>query len=220
MAAINRRTALTVVAAAPAAVAMAAPAQSGQDIYALIEAHKAAMQRFDAIIDLHEEAEDRFRKDWDANPVMVPMAILPNGQHVSPWCDIRLNDRDQLLSGINRYYEEGCAGIRWVRAVSPERADELEAVLKGMKRRAVAYIKKAEAMLAEREDQAGLTEANELYHAASEAEVEARADLVAYRPRTEAEAKAKAEYLKGCAALHEEWGQGFVESLVQRLSVV
>lgn len=222
---IDRRAVLTgagATAAALAASTLPAEAASGPSMADLIQAHDEAHRAFLVAIDRQQEVERAYDEAHPENEVVFR---LSTGDGVSLY----------LSDAMEREFEEARARIRRSYAESIGRVGVLSYVDSDMEARAVASLRKMEQADVRRlrgvankeqarQDEAGVTEAENHRRAACEAMDQAGIDLLSYRCRTVEEAEMRRAYIMtpgrnslGHIILNslQDGGDEFIEALLQ-----
>ena len=205
MPAINRRRALSITGAglAAALIPTAAPAAVSQ-LPELVAKHQTALKAFEDAIDVEWAAEAAYNK----LPVMLSPGIM--GTRYDMTGDSAEEIRNNLYRIVDK--EAGIAGVTFkLTGGDPS-------VLKGWKRGMRARIRKSVEEWESRRADCGLAAAFDLREKYSEAERDALIELLAYRPVSPADARAKLEVLgpfnrKG----HFDGMPGAIEALLESL---
>lgn len=198
---------------------------SEPELAELIAAHKAAYVRLDRAVGARNDIEETVDDDRRKNPVLVPLAVMPNGECHSGYYELGPISPDEIRKGIRDTHDSlrriHCS--KWSRVMFPELAVAAERELEASQARALQALADAEAGIEERERNSGLTAAEEAVDAADEDEFKARLALVIYAPRNDEEALAKREYIEKSPPFRDGWcsdNTNFVEAMIEHLNAV
>jgi hypothetical protein len=199
----------------------------------LIEAHRAAVVRVETADKEYNRCDLRLDelKEEDEG-LNVPLAVWPDGQ-----CDsgfkhyawgIRATATSKATAEIARAIADVHADLRrlhcskWTRTMFPDLAAAAEAELAASEARALAALAAAETRFKELRAQTGYDAAYREREAAWHVEFVARLDLVAYVPRSEAEAEARRTYAENCSVFRDGWHYDdvFIQALMERLGIL
>jgi hypothetical protein len=186
----------------------------------LIEAHRAAYEAHENACGAVMEVENQIKQ---LPSILAPVSVFPDGtaaelRELGPYSQ---SDIRQAI--INRHAElrkVHCGP--WSERMAPDHVAQLRAELDASEQRAFALLEKALAGRSELERQAGLPEAEALQEAAAKAEIDARIDLLLYRPKDRAEAKLKDDYIGDSVPFADGWygDDDFTITLINRLGEV
>jgi len=208
---IDRRKALALVAAAPAAITLAGAtaAAASSDLARLLEDHRVAYRAFCDAIDREQEMSSAHK---DAYTIIVP-CLLGGGFSLA-------QGREFCEEHIAAAYFNQRDRLKQLSRVAPELAEQVRSV---MDAKEVENTELMDRMFAEedaRQEAFGLAAANRDYEATSEAEEEAATAVCAYCCHTLEEARLKAEYLAEAPGLRDGLQEEQVKELLQSFSEI
>lgn len=194
--------ALPVLAVTPAAAMASEACEVGTDLLALVEAHQTAEATYYATHEAYLSAEEALGRPHLGNGELVPIAMLPEGCS-NPglvelhYCADLLENSEALRATIIKNHESllnrHCSP--WLRKLAPEAAASTEAALKASRCKALRNLSKVTREMAASPKMTRFLEADAAWLASIDPELEARMDLLVYRPRTASEAALKASYI-------------------------
>lgn len=220
----NRRRFLATGSASAVFGALGAAAQGAEtsELSNLIEAHRSAYVRLDSAVGVRNDIEDAMMKDRRKNPVLVPLAVMPNGKCGSGYYELGPFSAEKIHQGIRETHDNlrrtHCSS--WSRVMFPELAVAAERELDASEKRALQALADAEAGIEERDRASGLTAAEDAVEAAEKEEFETRLSFAVYLPRNAAEASAKKEYIEQSPPFCSGWcgdSVEFVNAMIVRL---
>lgn len=222
----TRRKVLAGIAALPVMAETAALArEAAPGLAELIEFHRIAYRRLDDAVSKRNEIEDALREERRRHPVLVPLAVLPNGECHSGFYELGPISPEEIRRGIEQTHDQlrrvHCS--KWSRAMFPEFPDAMEAALQASQERAIRALAEAEAAVAAREQEAGLADAQGVVDAMEEAEFDARLRLVMHVPASTEEAQVKADYIETSPPFRDGWCEDcpdFVRAVIDRLGSI
>lgn len=221
---MSRSVALASTTAVPAIAspALATPVGPKLSLEELIEVHKAAFERVSDAYSRLESLQRAVDEDRQKNPILVPFAVMPNGKCYGGYCEYPPLTRDEIRKRIKEYHVSlrtmHCS--KWSHMMFPDFAAAMEAELEASQARALQALADAEASMAARRSDAGLSDLQQTADAANEEEVNARLALALFLPRDEQEATAKRTYIEEAPPFRDGWcdDSDFVEALLDGLS--
>ena len=197
-------------------------ASAGSLLPELISAHESAFARLERAIGVRNRIEEEIDEDRCRNLVLVPIAVMPNGDLYAGCCDLAQMPSFEIRRVIrdthDKLRQSHCS--KWSRVAIPEFVAAAERELDASQARALQVLADAEAARDAREQEAGLTAAQEAVGAAEEQEFEARLSLAVYAPRNAAEAAMKRAYIEQSPPFREGWcsdNPEFVKAMIARL---
>lgn len=125
----TRRKVLAGIAALPVMAETAALArEAAPGLAELIEFHRIAYRRLDDAVSKRNEIEDALREERRRHPILVPLAVLPNGDCHSGFYELGPISPEEIRRGIEQTHDQ----LRRVhcskrsRAMFPEFPDAME----------------------------------------------------------------------------------------------
>lgn len=221
---LTRRAMLAGAASTVSSVALLGAALAAQppaaSLALLIDAHQSAYQEHDDACGLQGEAHARL-KEYPA--LHVSSVIFPDGSpaeeyEVGPYSAEHVR---QFI--INRHAEVRrihCGS--WAQRMAGQYVEHLLAFIDASERQANEALDAAMVAIELRKVEACIPEAENLVDQTGAAEIQARLDLLLYRPADAAEAQTKADYINGSGPFLEGWcgEDDFTNALIARLGEV
>lgn len=183
---LSRRKAMTVVAAAPAAVVLGATAEASSDLPSLIEKHRAAYKTFGDAIDDLEAKKAKVR-----NPEVVVPCFLGGGFSLyagHEFCE------EHILAA---YYNQA-RRLKEMDRIEPKAAQQYREALQEKQAENLTLFNKMW-------EDSGIAAAEAKQKTADEADWQAFQAICSYRCLTPEEAKLKAEYLLTTSVVRDSW---------------